>query len=302
MVASCFSGDCGLCSGCSGDAGNKVVLYLHPGEFYKEDTGKDPPPPPPAPRDTWSLYKKMLQESDIYRIHGRDVLGRWGRLCRVMIRRWKLMDIYNPGGVFDMITDSHIEFLEGCTEEGVVYGGGRCLKPKTEDIHSIIHCADVDINAIAGKVVISGGGFFDLDALRKQMNLNDEDYEECFDKFQTYMVEVNDKMKEYGALLFRNDCRGKVPEFIMIGCEKYTYSEDDRIMCDDPECSLMGHCMVNWDENNNYMGSRPPTYDSYYYGKIIATIPKYTRNMEHELCLTCALKASTRSASKGEVE
>ena len=50
---SCFSGDCGLCSSCSGGAGTKVVKYLCPRDLYKMETGKDPPPGPKNPRALW---------------------------------------------------------------------------------------------------------------------------------------------------------------------------------------------------------------------------------------------------------
>ena len=287
---SCFSGDCGLCSSCSGGAGTKVVKYLCPRDLYKMETGKDPPPGPKNPR---ALWQKMMNESSLYRIH---LNSTWGRLVRRKAFRERLIQksrrMYAPDGIFWEIYRIHAEFLEGCTEEGVIYGKKRCLKPEINIIYSIIRRGDVDINTLGGKVVISGGGLFDIDTLKKQMNLTNEDYEKYFDKFETYLVEVDEKMKEYGASRGKN-FRGKVPEFIKVGDEKYTLWEDDRIMCDEPDCSLMKHCMINWDENDNYTGSHPPKHDSYYYGPIIASIPNYTKDKKHELCLTCALKAST---------
>tara|TARA_Y100000996_G_C22458613_1_gene617027 strand:+ start:96 stop:638 length:543 start_codon:yes stop_codon:yes gene_type:complete len=179
--------------------------------------------------------------------------------------------------------------LKGCTEEGVIYGEKRCLRPENSVIYSIVG-REIDINTLGGKVVIKGGGLFDIDTLKKQMNLTNEDYEKYFVRFQTYLVEVNEKMKEYGTSLGK-DFRGKVPEFIKVRGEKYTLWDDDRVMCDDPECSLMNHCMINWDETDNYTGSHPPPHDSYYYGPIIGSIPKYTKNKKHELCILCALKS-----------
>ncbi len=297
MVNHCFSGDCGFCSGCSGDVGNKVVWYLQPGEFYKENTGKDPPTPAPAPKTARFLWGRMMYESIHYRIH---LDSTWGRFARRLIRRKKSRLFTQLGGIYGQIRDSHIEFLKGCTEEGLVYGEKRCLKPESDEMDCIIRYGGIDINTIAGKVVIRGGGYFDIDALRKQMNLNNEDYEEYFDKFQTYLVEVNEKLKEYGTTMGA-DYRGKVPEFINIGDKKYKFWEDNRIMCDDPDCSLMGHCMINWDEENNYTGTNTPSENSYYYSNLIAKIPKYTHNQTHELCLTCALRHQTQFVSKDEV-
>ena len=291
MSSSCFSGDCGFCSGCSGDVGPKVVGYLPPKEFYKMNTG-EVPPLAPEPKDPRVLWQKMMYGSDLYRIH---VDGTWGRLVRRKAFRERLIKkssrMYAPDGIFWEIYRSHIEFVKGCTEEGVIYGKNRCLRPENRMLYSMINKGEVDINYLGGKVVCRGGGLFDLDALKKQMNLKNKDYEEYFGKFQNYLIEVNKTMNGYGVSLGKS-FRGKVPEFIKIGDEKYTIWDDNRVMCDDPECSLMTHCMINWDIKDNYTGNHPPAYSSYYYGPIIGSIPKYTKNKEHELCLTCALKAS----------
>ena len=293
MTDGCFSGDCGFCSGCSGDAGTKIVKYLSHNEFYKMNTGEDPPKGIER-KNPRVLWQEMMYCSDLYRI--RVEFDTWGKFVKRLLRRKRIQqrsyDMYKPDGIFWEIRASHIEFLKGCTEEGVVYGEKRCLKLDTNNIESIIRGrGGVDINEIAGKVVIRGGGLFDIDARKKQMNLKNEDYEEYFAKFQTYLVEVNEKLKKYGVSL-GGDYRGKVPEFINVGDKQYKFWDDDRIMCDEPECSLMGHCMIHWDEDDNYTGTRPPSGDSYYYGNIIAKVPKYTHNKKHELCLTCALKAA----------
>ena len=295
MAGSCFSGDCGFCSGCSGDVGTKVVEYLSHNEFYKMNTGEDPPKGV-EPKNPRVLWKKVMYCSDLYR--NRVEFDTWGkfvkrlRLRQKVLRQNKIMYAHDPPGIFWEIRGSHIEFLKGCTEEGVVYGEKRCLKPDTNDIESIIGGrGGVDISEISGKVVIRGGGLFDIDARKKQMNLKNEDYEVYFDKFQTYLVEVNEKLKEYGVSL-GGEYLGKVPPFINVGDKQYKFWDDDRVMCDEPECSLMGHCMIHWDEGDNYTGTRPPSEDSYYYGHIIATVPKYTHNKKHELCLTCVLKAA----------
>ena len=62
----CFSGECGLCTGCSGKAGTKDVLYMTPQELCKDITGEDAPPPEVV-KDTRKLYLDMLRISDEYR-------------------------------------------------------------------------------------------------------------------------------------------------------------------------------------------------------------------------------------------
>ena len=117
MSSSCFSGDCGFCSGCSGDVGPKVVGYLPPKEFYKMNTG-EVPPLAPEPKDPRVLWQKMMYESVLYRIH---VDGTWGRLVRRKAFRERLIQkssrMYAPDGIFWEIYRSHIEFVKGCTEE-----------------------------------------------------------------------------------------------------------------------------------------------------------------------------------------
>jgi len=296
MSSSCFSEECGLCSACSGDAGTKAVKYLSPPDFYRKDTGKEPPEPQ-EPENPRVLWQKMMYYSDLYRIHLNNT---WGRFVRYLRIRQKSSNMYiGENSIFWEIHKSHVEFIKGCTEEGVIYGEKRCLRPENHMIYSIISRSDVDINKLGGKVVLSGGGLFDIDILKKQMNLTNEDYEKYFDRFKEYIDEVEEKMKEFGVELgdYGGRLRGKIPEFIDVGCEKYTFWDDDRVMCDDPECGLMTHCLINWDEEGNYTGSRPPHLSSYKFGPIIASIPKYTKNKKHELCILCAMKASESVAS-----
>ena len=323
MTLTCFSSGCGVCSGCCGDAGVRGVDYIPPHEVYTMDTGRRPPRPPPMPKDTWEQYKEMLLKSSEYRFSMGEVYSRWARFSNGLKHRSRFISRYNDGGVMDDIRASNIEFLKSCTEESVVYGEKRCLKPHSYSINMAIHNGDVDIDKLGGKVVCSGGGLFDLDVMKKQMNLENDEYEKYFEKFNSYIIDVKKKMRGYGVELGR-PCQGKVPQVVICGGEGYTFTADTSAMCDEPECSLMTHCMINWDEdygsedneysssassgaeagtrvaikgsNTNsvaqkcYTGEKPPEHDSYYYGNLIGQIPKYTKNKKHELCLLCVLK------------
>ena len=175
----CFSGECGFCTSCSGKAGKKDVEYLSHNEFYKMNTGEDPPKVA-IPKNPRALWQEMMHCSDLYRFHVE--FNTWGKFVKRLLLRQKIQEknkiMYGPDGIFWEIRGSHIEFLKGCTEEGVVYGEKRCLKPDTDDIESIIGGrGGVDIREISGKVVVRGGGLFDIDARNKQMNLKYDDYE-----------------------------------------------------------------------------------------------------------------------------
>lgn len=283
----CFSGDCGLCTGCSGKAGKKDVGYMTPQELCKDITGEDAPPPEVV-KDTRKLYLDMLRISDEYR-NSKPILL-WERFANQLTNMNKF---FKQGDIQIEIEKSHVEFLEGCTEEDKIYGEKRCLKPCPDHINDLFYMGHVDPKKVYGKVVCAGGGYYDLDAKRRQACLKNEDYEEYFDKFSDYLVKVNEEMKGYGAVLGGYNRLGDVPmEFIVHG-EEYTFTDDYRVCCDNFECSLMAHCMMNWDTPpDNYTGEKKPRHNSFYYSEIISKVPKYTKNMKHELCLLCVKDAA----------
>ena len=52
--------------------------------------------------------------------------------------------------------------------------------------------------------------------------------------------------------------------------------------CDEPECCLMGHCMIHWDEGDNYTGTRPLQRTLTTTETLLQKVPKYTHNKKHE--------------------
>lgn len=283
----CFSGECGFCTACSGKAGTKDVEYLSHGEFYKMNTGEDVPPPEIV-KDTRKLYLEMLHTSDEYR-NSKPILL-WERFATHLTNTDKF---FMQGDIQIDIEKSHVEFLKGCREEGKVYGENRCLKPDPGLMNDLFYMDLVDPKKVYGKVCCAGGGYYDLDAKRRQACLKDEDYEVYFDKFSDYLVKVDEEMKGYGAVLGGYKCHGNLPMSFNVGGEEYTYTDDYRVCCDNVECSLMAHCMMNWDSPPaNYTGEKKPRHNSFYYSEIISQIPKYTKNMKHELCIICVKDAA----------
>lgn len=287
----CFSGECGICTSCCGDISKKCLGYLSGLELYKLSTGKEAPPPPPPVKNTRKLYLDMLLISEEYRNSYK--VKKWAEFSR-LIKSWeKTKRLYMPGGIQDDITNSMIESLKLCKEEGVIYGENRSLKPSSDFINDMIFLGKVDLDDIAGKIAISGGGLFDIDVCKKQKNLKNEDYEEYFEKFNIYLERTTDEMRKYGATSFSHISQmGKIPRSFNVNGEVYTYTDDPRVVCDNEDCNVMNHCMINWDRENNYTGEKNPKHNSLYYSKLISYIPKYTKNMRHELCLLCAKSLS----------
>ena len=110
----CFSGECGLCTGCSGEAGTKEGLYMTPQELCKDITGEDGPPPEVV-KDTRKLYLEMLRTSEEYR-QSKPILT-WERFASHLTNMNKF---FKQGDIQLEIEKSHVEFLKGCTEEGKV--------------------------------------------------------------------------------------------------------------------------------------------------------------------------------------
>lgn len=281
----CFSGECGYCTSCSGSIGMKAVDYISPVELYKRNTGEEPPSQIIV-KDPRQLYIKMLKTSEEFR--NSKSIQMWEKFTKFLNNRYKL---FNKSYIYDDIKNSHIEFLNGCKEEGKIYGEKRCMKLSPEEINDFIYMGKVDPKNLYGKVWCSGGGYYDLDARRRQANLKDEDYEIYFDKFSDYLVKVKEEMKGYGGVLGGYNSNGNLPLKFTIHGEEYTFTNNQSAMCDNVECSLMCHCMINWDCPENYRGEKKPRHNSFYYSAIISKIPKYTKNMKHELCLLCVKDA-----------
>ena len=89
-----------------------------------------------------------------------------------------------------------------------------------------------------------------------------KNYELYFDKFSDYLVKVNEEMKGYRAVLGAYNRLGDVPMKFNVHGEEYTFTDDYRVCCDNVECSLMAHCMMNWDTPpDNYTGEKKPRHN-----------------------------------------
>ena len=82
---------------------------------------------------------------------------------------------------------------------------------------------------------------------------------------------------------------GSIPKFVDTENGRYTLIEQ-RLgqMCDDPECTMIGHCVIEDEERNSVDAPYEFLFNemSEYY----KTLPIYTKNKNHELCALCLLK------------
>jgi hypothetical protein len=105
-------------------------------------------------------------------------------------------------------------------------------------------------------------------------NLSTEEYNDYLAKFPEFKKKMDKLMKGYNYEYPEKP--GTIPKLYDRKEGRYTLIEETGgQMCDDPECTMIGHCVI--DESCEY---------SDYY----ATLPIYTRNKDHELCAICVSK------------
>tara|TARA_B110000495_G_C23001716_1_gene591259 strand:+ start:931 stop:1710 length:780 start_codon:yes stop_codon:yes gene_type:complete len=127
---------------------------------------------------------------------------------------------------------------------------------------------------LEGDILLDNGYRFCADNFNQMDNLSNDDYQGYVDKFPEFKKKMDQLMKKYNYEYPEKS--GTIPKSYERKEGKYTLIEESGgQMCDDPECTMVGHCIMDI----------RPEY-SYYYGML----PIYTRNKEHELCSLCISK------------
>ena len=115
---------------------------------------------------------------------------------------------------------------------------------------------------------------------------NDEDFEKYFDLFEVYEKKITETIKKNKYI--PGISIGTLPEKIQTKNGTYTIIKDIfGQMCDDPNCCLMGNCMVNI---KRYNGKNKPSYTQDYCEDFYSSIPVYTNEDKHELCYNCLME------------
>ena len=222
----CFSGGCGICSGCSGGT---VGYYIHPDYGVKEE--------PVDVKTNWEKYREMLKASEQYRM-GVDEEGT-------------------------------IRFVQQTlTEVKRLYDDD--VKPLQSELFAMRYMGV----PLEGEIRLANGYRFCADNFNNMDNLSTEEYQGYLDKFPEFKKKMDQLMKGYNYEYPEKS--GSIPKFYDREEGRYTLIEDTGgQMCDDPECTMIAHCIQEeWFDGSDYYG----------------TLPIYTRNKDHELCAICVSK------------
>ena len=238
----CFSGGCGICSGCSGGT---VGYYIHPAPAVKEDTV--------YVKTNWEKYREMLKASEQYRM-GMDEEGA-------------------------------IRFVQQTlTEVKRLYDDD--VKPLQSELFAMRYMGV----PLEGEIRLANGYRFCSDNFNNMDNLSTEEYNGYLALFPKFKEEMDNLMKGYNYEYPEKP--GTIPKFYERKGGRYTLIEETGgQMCDDPECTMIGHCVMDTGEALREQESCE--YSDYYaseYSDYYATLPIYTRNKDHELCAICVSK------------
>jgi hypothetical protein len=127
---------------------------------------------------------------------------------------------------------------------------------------------------LEGEIRLANGYRFCSDNFNNMDNLSTEEFRGYLDKFPEFKKEMYQLMKGYNYEYPEKS--GSIPKFYDREEGRYTLIEDTGgQMCDDPECTMIAHCIQEeWFDGSDYYG----------------TLPIYTRNKDHELCAICVSK------------
>ena len=143
---------------------------------------------------------------------------------------------------------------------------------------------------LEGEIRLANGYRFCSDNFNNMDNLSTEEYNGYLALFPKFKEEMDNLMKGYNYEYPEKP--GTIPKFYERKGGRYTLIEETGgQMCDDPECTMIGHCVMDTGEALREQESCE--YSDYYaseYSDYYATLPIYTRNKDHELCAICVSK------------
>ena len=139
---------------------------------------------------------------------------------------------------------------------------------------------------LEGGIRVQQGYLFRADHFNKMDNLSPEEFQGYVDKFPEFKQKMANLAKKYNYKYPEKP--GSIPKYVDTENGRYTLIEETGgQMCDDLECTMIGHCVIKNDEDSYNPGTE------FFYSEMseyYKTLPIYTKNKNHELCALCLIK------------
>ena len=140
---------------------------------------------------------------------------------------------------------------------------------------------------LEGSIRVQQGYLFCADHFNRMDKLSPEEFQGYVDKFPEFQEKMANLVNKYNYKYPGQP--GSIPKFVDTENGRYTLIEETGgQMCDDPECTMIGHCVIEDEERNSVDAPYEFLFNemSEYY----KTLPIYTKNKNHELCALCLIK------------
>jgi len=140
---------------------------------------------------------------------------------------------------------------------------------------------------LEGGIRVQQGYLFRADHFNRMDKLSPKEFQGYVDKFPEFQEKMANLVKKYNYKYPEQP--GTIPKFVDTEDGRYTLIEKTGgQMCDDPECTMIGHCMIEDKERKSVDAPDEFLFNgiSEYYKEV----PIYTKNKNHELCALCLLK------------
>lgn len=140
---------------------------------------------------------------------------------------------------------------------------------------------------LEGSIRVAQGYLFRADNFNKMDNLTPEEFQSYVDKFPEFQKKMAELVNKYDYKYPEEP--GSIPKFVDTENGRYTLIETTGgQMCDDPECTMIGHCAIENEDRNT--DDAPCEFLFNGISEYYKQVPIYTKNKNHELCALCILE------------
>ena len=140
---------------------------------------------------------------------------------------------------------------------------------------------------LEGSIRVQQGYLFCADHFNRMDKLSPEEFQGYVDKFPEFQEKMANLVNKYNYKYPGQP--GSIPKFVDTENGRYTLIEKTGgQMCDDPECTMIGHCVIEDEERNSV--DAPDEFLFNGMSEYYKTLPIYTKNKNHELCALCLIK------------